>query len=829
MPTEAKAKPPSAHSASALPPSQPASPLSSPVKVPERATIYHRAIGKRNGRGLRDGGTRQTSHDPATQRLGGWTLPSIHTSQDRHLVSIAGERLGPSAAAMCLPTGCLKTKRRDATSRRRLLSPRQVSLVVALLVVAVYLYLTTYASPLRLGNPFHPPPPPPHDPATDPGHLPPPPPPPGHYHPPPPHHHHPPGAMPHPPPAPQPPKASKPTVVLTQGRYTGTTILASAAFPRAIDAFRGVPFAQSTAGENRFRPPQPLPPSDEEFSALQFGLSCPREGWLKPGTGEDCLNLNVYRTAGLVDAHGKLKKQGDKLPVIVYVHGGAFNNGCGVERNMASFVSWAEDAMIGINFNYRVGALGFLPSEVTAREGLLNLGLRDQQMLFDWVRDNIEAFGGDPDNVTIMGLSAGAHSVGHHLMYYAGVDRPAPFAKAIMESGATTARATFLPTHPRHLKQFREFLAAANLGAVPDEEVFSRLRALPLLDVIQASRKVWDLYSASVTWPFQPVIDAPHRLANSSHPTLSSPPPVLIPDLPINSWRRGHHLRIPVLTGYNTNEGTLFIPGSAATNADFRAFFTTLIPGLLPADLDALDVLYPDPVTDPNPDKNPYTAVPPGKGRQWARLDAAYAHYAYICPVLQTAHFLSTDPHPKAPVYVYRYAAQGAWHTANHGDEAPVVAHDMALLAGERLPGLTRVADAMHGAWARFAASKAGNPNLTNGTGGAAVEWPAFVSPFPREQGNTTKSEGRADAAKGRKMVFGKGNDERSGVADVMWGWRPQGGRGRDVGTPAEVEGLSEVEMEACRFWWGRVGLSEGLGGRGGMEVGGVKEGRGKL
>ncbi|KAK1832660.1 Alpha/Beta hydrolase protein [Podospora conica] len=705
---------------------------------------------------------------------------------------------------MCLPAACLKTKRRDATrTKRRRLSPRQVSLVVAVLVVASYLYLTSYASPLRLKYPFHPPPPPSPpppqhgDPPTQPSH-------PGHFHhPPPPPPHHPPGAMPAPAP-PQPPKASKPAVVLTQGRYTGTTILASAAFPRAIDAFRGIPFAQSTGGENRFRPPQPLPPSDAEFPALQFGLSCPREGWIKPGTGEDCLNLNVYRTAGLVDAHGRMKKAGDKLPVIVYVHGGAFNTGCGVERNMASFVSWAEDAMIGINFNYRVGALGFLPSEVTAREGLLNLGLRDQQMLFDWVHDNIEAFGGDPDNVTIMGLSAGAHSIGHHLMYYAGSSRPAPFAKAIMESGATTARATFLPTHPRHLKQFREFLAFVNLGAVPDEDVFPRLRALPLIDIIQASRKVWDLYSASVTWPFQPVIDAPHRLANSSHPPLADTPPVLIPDLPINSWRHGHHLRIPVLTGYNTNEGTLFIPGGANTNTDFRAFFSTLIPGLLPADLDALDALYPDPVTDPHPDQNPYTKVPPGKGRQWARLDAAYAHYAYICPVLQTAHFLSTDnttEAAKAPVYVYRYAAQGAWHAANHGDEAPVVAHDMALLAGEGLVGLTRVADAMHGAWARFVVSKSGDPNQTNNSTGKAVDWPAYVSPFPRDQGNEAWAgavrRGEApDAAKGRKMVFGRGNDERAGVAEVMWGWRPAPGA-RSAGTPAEVEGLSDVEMAA--------------------------------
>jgi carboxylesterase type B len=189
---------------------------------------------------------------------------------------------------------------------------------------------------------------------------------------------------------------------LRQGVYVGSTILASSHFPRAVEAWRGIPYAQTTTGENRFRPAQPLPPSERTYDALRFGKSCPREGWLKPGTGEDCLNLNVYRTAGTTRK---------KLPVIVYVHGGAFNTGCGTERNMASFVSWAEDAMVGINFNYRVGALGFLPSALTAREGLLNLGLRDQQMLFGWVRDNIEAFGGDPDNVTIMGLSAGAHSV----------------------------------------------------------------------------------------------------------------------------------------------------------------------------------------------------------------------------------------------------------------------------------------------------------------------------------------------------------------------------------------------------------------------------------
>lgn len=651
---------------------------------------------------------------------------------------------------------------------------------------------------------------------------------------------------------PNPPKASKPAVTLRQGAYVGSTILATSYFPRPVDAFRGIPYAQTTAGQNRFRPPQPLPASSQTFDALRFGKACPKEGRIAPDTGEDCLNLNVYRTGPGLE--GTLRTA--KLPVIIYVHGGGFNAGCGIERNMAAFVSWADDDMIGINFNYRVGALGFLPSALTAKEELLNLGLRDQQLLFEWVQENIEAFGGDPDNVTIMGLSAGAHSIGHHLMYYARAPKGAPFAKAILESGATTARAVLIPTHPRHLIQFEEFLAAAGLGSVPEAEVFTRLRELPLQTIVSASKAVWDRYIESVTWPFQPVIDAanttgshsaPSSLLNSTSPssnfstsTHHPPPPALIPDLPIHSWRQGKHLRIPVLTGYNTNEGTIFIPGGADTNADFRAFFTGLIPSFSAADLDALEKLYPDPVTDPNPQANPYRDVPSGKGRQWARLDAAYSHYAYICPVLQTAHFLSTDIENQHSVHVYRYAATAQWGTANHGDEAPVVAHDVASLGGGRLPGLLAVADAMHGAWARFVVSKAGDPNPPSPekSDDGVVAWPTFLSPFSpsadgvvREWTGTVRRGETPAGETGQLLVFGEGNDERvatlragqEGVSGVGGGgWKEwfaslvgAGKTGLREGTPAKVGMLSEVELAACRFWWGRVELSEGLGNRG--------------
>ncbi|KAK4101421.1 alpha/beta-hydrolase [Parathielavia hyrcaniae] len=595
--------------------------------------------------------------------------------------------------------------------------------------------------------------------------------------------------------------AAEAAVVLRQGTYVGTTLRQSPRFPKSIDAFRGVPYAQDTGGDNRFRPPQPLPDSSETFDAVEWGKICPNNGGVvQRNMSENCLNANIYRPAGLVDRYGYDATEGGtgsrtrpRLPVVVYIHGGGFNTGHGVERNMASFAAWAKAPLVAVNFNYRVGPLGFLPSDVAAREGLLNLGLRDQQMLLEWVQENIEAFGGDPKNVTIMGLSAGAHSIGHHIMYYSRSPTKVPFVKAILESGATTARAVFYPTHPRHLSQYREFLAAVGAVGVPESDIFSHLRGLPLETIVRAAKVVWDKYANSVTWPFQPVIDGPNPFAHSSRAALTTPP--LIPDLPIKSWHSRSHLRIPIITGYNTNEGTGFIPPRANTVAEFRTFFQGLIPSLTQPDMDKLESLYPDPVAHPGHGR--YVTVPRGMGKQWARLDAAYSHYAYICPVLQTAYYMAASG--VADVYVYRYAATAAFGRSNHGDEAPVVAHDMGELGAGR-DGLLEVADAMHGKWARFVTSALNTPN-NDADGdedgdGKGVEWPAFVSPLA-EDGQ--KKEG---GGTGKMMVFGEGNNERGG--------------GSNRGVPAKVVEMTELEKEACRFWWERVWLSQGLGKRAG-------------
>lgn len=214
------------------------------------------------------------------------------------------------------------------------------------------------------------------------------------------------------------------TVSLSQGRYTGVHLPPGPLIPRAVEAWRGIPYAETTGGANRFRPPVPLrrmrtgaaSSSGEEeeeeegkkiFRADTWGAMCPGSAARVPGMldGEDCLNLNVYRQARYDPARD------GKMPVVVYVHGGAFNGGAGTERDMASFVGWSETPIVGVNFNYRVGALGFPSSAAAEGEGALNLGLKDQRLLFEWVRENVGEFGGDRDRVTLIGLSAGAHSV----------------------------------------------------------------------------------------------------------------------------------------------------------------------------------------------------------------------------------------------------------------------------------------------------------------------------------------------------------------------------------------------------------------------------------
>lgn len=536
--------------------------------------------------------------------------------------------------------------------------------------------------------------------------------------------------------------AASPSVRLPQGLVVGTVIKND--FPEPVEAFMGLPYAQPPVGDLRFRRAVPLPDSNETFVAKKYGNVCPGKQLLKGDVSdpsEDCMTVNIFRQ--------KSAKDGQKVPVAVYIHGGAFNRGSSMMHHTASMVGWSEKAFIGVSFNYRIGALGFLPSTISFEEGIVNIGLHDQVFLLQWVKDNIAAFGGDPEDVTIFGLSAGAHSIGHHIMNYQEGVKPL-FHKAILESGAPSSRAVHPYNAPVHEEQFQLFLEQTGCSKVEKAETISCLRSQPEKVIVDAQSHVFYKYNPSLRWAFQPVIDSE-----------------LIHRRPIDAWRSGKWNRVPIMTGHTTNEGTYYVPPKLATSEEFTAFWHTLLPHYSQKDLKIINKLYADPSKDESSaytETRNMTAL--AIGPQYKRVEAAYAHYAYVCPVRQTADLASSASDTEPPVFLYHWALnQTVKGGANHGDNMwyETYGSDITSIS----PAQKEVSGKLHAYVTSFITS--GDPNAIRGRYADRPTWEGY---------------GRGNA---KAMTFGKGNDERAG--------------GKDIGIAAKMIGNEWIQKE-CNFWW---------------------------
>lgn len=230
----------------------------------------------------------------------------------------------------------------------------------------------------------------------------------------------------------------QPVVKVAAGYLQGT---GSAA--KGVTVFKGIPYAAPPVGELRWREPQPVRPWTGVKVADTFGCI----PWQKdlsgmdlygkefysggmPEMSEDCLYLNVWTPTSAVG------RPASKLPVAMWIHGGAFDHGFSNEITFDGD-AWASRGVILVTINYREGIFGFFGHEDLAKanddEGRSgNYGLYDQLAALDWVRDNISAFGGDPDNITVFGQSAGARSV---QVMVSLPDNDGKIAKAIIQSG----------------------------------------------------------------------------------------------------------------------------------------------------------------------------------------------------------------------------------------------------------------------------------------------------------------------------------------------------------------------------------------------------------
>jgi para-nitrobenzyl esterase len=217
-----------------------------------------------------------------------------------------------------------------------------------------------------------------------------------------------------------------PIVNTTSGMVRGVT-------EGDVDIFKGIPFAAPPVGEYRWRPPQPVTPWEGVRDASEFGPNCAQAGWgaspgsITEGSSEDCLYLNLWLPAG--------SKPGANLPVMVWIHGGAFVGGSGSSPGNSGN-NFAKQGVMLITINYRLGRLGHFAfpalSAEHPEEPKGSYAFMDQIAALNWVKQNIASFGGDPENVTIFGFSAGGVSV-HSLLTIPSAK--GLFQKAISHSG----------------------------------------------------------------------------------------------------------------------------------------------------------------------------------------------------------------------------------------------------------------------------------------------------------------------------------------------------------------------------------------------------------
>ena len=333
------------------------------------------------------------------------------------------------------------------------------------------------------------------------------------------------------------------------------------------------------------------------------------------------------------------------------------------------------------------------------------------------------------------------------------------FHRAMLESGAATSRAVYPYNATLHKIQFDSFVKEAGCSNLAEDEIMPCLRRKPIKTIAQASVNIFNNYEDSDCWPFQPVIDGK-----------------TIKIAPIKAWETGHWAKIPILTGFNTNDGAMFVDPKMDKSSEFLDFFHALIPALEDSDLKKLDNLYPDPLKYPN---SPYKETRPiAVGSQYKRVDAAYGQFAYVCPVRQTAHLASAGQNQ--PVYLYHWALnKTVSRGASHGDQLEYEVHN------PNVHGISEAQDKIAGYRHAYLTSfiTTGDPNAV---GGKYADRP-FWKPF-----EPANSDGKRSSE--NIMVFGKGNDERAG--------------GNNVGVPAQV--VDDVwSAEECKFWSERTILWE--------------------
>ncbi|XP_066290195.1 carboxylesterase 1C-like isoform X1 [Branchiostoma lanceolatum] len=329
--------------------------------------------------------------------------------------------------------------------------------------------------------------------------------------------------------------ASEPTPAVStlSGQVRGTVRSAPAISNKPVFTFLGIPFAAPPVGDLRFRPPEPVVPWEGVMDATEFGPSCPQDlarvrtlynflPFILPHeiVSEDCLVLNIMTTS--LDSSAA-------LPVMVWIHGGAFEAETGSRYNFTALTAYQD--VVVVTVNYRLGALGFLSTGDDNAPG--NYGLMDQVEALRWIKSNIRSFGGDPDCVTIFGESAGGQSVSYLVLSPLATGL---FHRAISQSGTPLLTPTTENPLPAATAQAEEVgCDHQNVKAM-----MSCLRQKPFQDIVDSAPTVARKLGIAA---FHPIVDEHFLL-----------------DPPLVALHKGLFSKVPYLLGVNNHEFGYLLP-----------------------------------------------------------------------------------------------------------------------------------------------------------------------------------------------------------------------------------------------------------------------------
>ena len=514
---------------------------------------------------------------------------------------------------------------------------------------------------------------------------------------------------------------SSPVVQTTYGVLQGTT-------DKGIDSFKGIPYAAPPVGEFRWRAPQPVSAWEGVRDATEFGPNAAQAGWprgsgtIAQGSSEDCLYLNLWLPAGT--------KTDAKLPVMVWIHGGAFVGGSGSgSADLGN--QFAKKGVMLVTINYRLGRLGHFAFPALSlehpEEPKGSYAFMDQIAALKWIQENIAAFGGDPGNVTIFGQSAGGVSV-HSLLTIPSAK--GLFHKAISQSGG--GRDGVLTGRPIKRDNLDPLytVSAETIGINfarrhgiegTDAAALAKLRALSVEEIVDGGMES----------------DGEEGPRTYSGPILDG---VFVAETAESAYKAGRQAKVPLIIGSTSAEiGGGFINSSNSKEELFALF------GALETEAKS--------AYDPQGDK------------EFAEVIALFnTDWGWAEPGRMTAReFIAQG----LPVFIYNFGyvapqmRERSPFGAGHGAEIPYVFNNLNSRreSSEISYEEKNLAETMNNYWANFA--KTGNPN-----GNDLPNWPLYN--IQNEQildvGPDGMPVGKSDPRKARLDVIEKGFEQRTNI-----------------------------------------------------------------